>query len=190
MRGRDEETGEFFGPSRSQRRREALAVFDLAQALVELSPSRLDRVPLDEALRDLVVDSRRITAHIARKRQLQFLAKQLRQEDEETLEAIRRALEPDRAEARRETARLHRLEDWRERLLADEGSALGELIALHPEIDRQRLRQLLRAVHEERRRDKPPKAYRELFQLLRQTFTDADASSADGDAAADPDEHG
>lgn len=190
MRGRDEETGEFFGPSRSQRRREALAVFDLAQALVELSPSRLDRVPLDEALRDLVVDSRRITAHIARKRQLQFLAKQLRQEDDETLDAIRRALEPDRAEARRETARLHLLEDWRERLLADEGSALGELIALHPEIDRQRLRQLLRAVHEERRRDKPPKAYRELFQLLRQTFTDADASSADGDAAADPDEHG
>jgi ribosome-associated protein len=49
MRGRDEETGEFLSPSRSQKRREALAVFDLGEKLVELTNSQLAKVPMPDA---------------------------------------------------------------------------------------------------------------------------------------------
>ena len=104
MRGRDEETGEFLSPSRSQKRRDALAVFDLGEKLVELTDSQLAKVPMPDALRDLVRESRRITSPGARKRQLQFLAKHMRREEDDTLDAIRRALEHDRNDARRETA--------------------------------------------------------------------------------------
>ena len=96
MRGRDPDTGDFLSPSRSQQRRDALAVFVLAERLVALSDAQLDAVPMPDALRDLVRESRRITSHVARKRQLQFLAKAMRNDDDEVIEAIRAALEQDR----------------------------------------------------------------------------------------------
>src|SRR5688572_23294257 len=107
----DEDTREPEEPSRSELRRQALDVLVLAKALVELSDSELERVPLSDDLRELVVESRRITANIARKRQMQFLAKHLRREEGE-LPAIRAALEQDRDERRRGAAELHRVEAW------------------------------------------------------------------------------
>lgn len=171
MRGRDEETNEFLGPSRSQQRREALAIFDLAEVLVALTDGQLAPIPMPDDLRDMVRDSRRITAPIARKRQLQFLAKHMRREDDETIDAIRRALEHDREEARRDTALLHRLEAWRDRLLAEGDPALAELLQAHPHPDRQHLRQLVRNAKEERLKNKPPSAYRELFRELRKLLS-------------------
>ncbi len=180
MRGRDTETGEFLSPSRSQQRREALAVLTLAERLVEMGERELSAVPMPDELRELVRDSRRITAQIARKRQLQFLAKIMRREDDEVIDAIRRALERDRDEARRDTARLHRLEAWRERLLEEGDEALAELLAEHPEADRQRLRQLVRNARIEREKQRPPHAFRELFRELKALMAeDGDAGDVD-----------
>lgn len=178
MRGRDEDTDEFLGPSRSQQRREALAIFDLAEVLVALTEGQLAPIPMPDDLRDKIRDARRITAPIARKRELQFLAKHMRREEDETIDAIRRALDHDREDARRDTAVLHQLEAWRERLLAEGDSALAELLQAHPHPDRQHLRQLVRNAKEERLKNKPPHAYRELFRELRQLFR---ADEADGD---------
>lgn len=93
MRGRDPETGEFLSPSRSQKRRDALEVRDLAADLADLPPAQLARLPIPEELLPHVHETRRITSHIARKRQMQYLAKQLRREDDETLAAIQSALD-------------------------------------------------------------------------------------------------
>jgi ribosome-associated protein len=168
MRGRDEGTGEFFSPSRSQKRRDALAVFDLGEKLIALTDAQLAKVPMPDALRELVRDSRRITAPVARKRQLQFLAKHMRREEDETLEAIRRALDHDKSDSRRETAELHRLEALRDRLIEGGDVALAELIEQHPHADRQHLRQLARNAREERLHNKPLHAYRELFRELKE----------------------
>lgn len=67
-------------PSRSSKRRDALAVFGLAEALVAMTEAQLARQAADE-LAALVAESR-ITQHIARKRQLQFLAKHLRRNED------------------------------------------------------------------------------------------------------------
>lgn len=167
MRGKDEDSGDFLGPSRSQQRREALDVLALAQRLVALDAGRLAKLPLPDSLAPHVAETRRITSHIARKRQLAFLAKQMRREDDHTLDAIRDALEAGGEAARQETALLHRAEAWRERLLDEGDAALAELLEAHPDADRQHLRQLVRNALEERKRNKPPRAFRELFQALR-----------------------
>lgn len=167
MRGRDPETGEFLSPSRSQKRREALDVLALAERLVELPDGQLAAIALPDDLRELVRDSRRITAQIARKRQLQFLAKAMRREEDDVLDAIRGALDKDRDQSRRETAELHRLEDWRERLLEDGDEALAELLDQYPAADRQLLRQLVRNARLEREKQRPPRAFRELFRVLK-----------------------
>jgi len=168
MRGRDEESGEYLGPSRSEQRRAALDVLALAGQLAELSPVQLSKLPVPEALLPHIADTRRITAHVARKRQVAFLAKQMRREDDATLDAIRDALDAGGEAGRRETALLHRAETWRERLLAEGDAALAELLDAHPGADRQSLRQLVRNAADERARNKPPRAFRELFRALRE----------------------
>jgi ribosome-associated protein len=154
-------------PSRGERRREALDVLALAHALAELSDAQLARVPLADDLRELVVTSREVRQHIARKRQLAFLAKQLRNREDE-LPPIRAALEHDQDAERRETARLHRAEAARDRLLAGGDEALSAFVTEHPDADRQHLRALVRRANEEAARNKPPAAARELFRAVRE----------------------
>lgn len=154
--------------SRSQRRREALDVLHLAHALAALSDAQLKSMPLTDDLRDEVRRARDVKQQIAHKRQTQFLAKQMRKLDDTEIDAIRAALDRDRDLARRETAVLHQLEAWRDRLIEHGDEALGELLANFPNADRQQLRQLARQARVERDQNKPLHAYRELFRLLRE----------------------
>ena len=168
MRGRDEDTGEFLAPSRSEQRRAALDVLALGERLATLTPTQLAKLPVPESLLPHIADTRRMTAHGARKRQVAFLAKQMRREDDEVLDAIRDALDAGGEAARRETALMHRAEAWRERLLAEGDEALSAFVEAHPDADRQRLRQLVRSTLEERTRNKPPRAFRELFREVKE----------------------
>lgn len=160
-----------YGPTRTQQRRDALAVLELAGQLVELPPSRLAKLDLPEDVLREIANTRKITSHIARKRQLGFLAKVMRKHDSDVFDGVRAALGENRERQRQETAAMHRLEATRDRLLADEESALPELIAAHPQLDRQHLRSLLRQARLEREKNKPPRAYREIFQLLKDLAT-------------------
>jgi|SRR6185369_8648706 ribosome-associated protein len=155
-------------PSRSQLRREALDVLKLAQTLASLSDAQLALLPLDDDLRAEVARTRAVTQQIARKRQTQFLAKQLRKLDDTQIEPIRAALDHDRDHARRETAAQHRIEQWRERLIAEGDEALTELLQQFPSADRQHLRQLARNARVEREQNKPLHAFHELFRTLRE----------------------
>jgi ribosome-associated protein len=172
MRGVDEETGEYLGRSRGEMRREALGVLELAHRLVEQPAARLLQLPLSEELVAIVVSAQKITAQIARKRQVGFLAKKLRREDDESLEAIRASMEHDKADSRRENAALHRIEALRDQLVAEGDSVLSEFLIEYPHADRQHLRQLARNAREEKLRNKPPHAYRELFRELRELMQD------------------
>ncbi len=183
MRGIDPETGEFLGPSRSEQRREALDIRSLAEKLVALAPAHLARLPVPEELLEHIHDTQRITSHIAHKRQLQFLAKQMRRESDETLDAIRDAMEVGGDAARRETAILHKVESWRTRLLEDGDAALADLLTEFPSADRQHLRQLVRNAGEERRKNKPPHAFRELFRELRELLVQADDEEGEEEEA-------
>jgi ribosome-associated protein len=189
MRGRDDETGEFLSPSRSQNRREALEVLALGEKLVSLTEAQLSKLPVPESLLPHIRECKRITAQIAHKRQLQYLAKQMRREDDEVLEAIRDALDEKGEAARREVAAMHRIETWRERLLEGGDTALAELLDEHPEADRQVLRQLVRNTLEERKRNKPPRAFRELYRELRELLVHGDDAVAE-DHEADDEEPG
>ena len=167
MRGRDPETGEFYSPSRTQQREEALEVRSLAEKLVALPRAQLLRLPIPESLLPHIDETRRITSHIAHKRQLQYLAKQMRREGDEVLQAIHDALDEGGEVARREAAQLHQAERWRERLLDDGDAALADLLGEFPAADRQKLRQLVRNAHEEKAKNKPPRAFRELFREVK-----------------------
>ncbi|OOG60026.1 ribosome biogenesis factor YjgA [Rhodanobacter sp. C03] len=166
---------EDYGPSRTQQRREALAVLVLAQQLVDLQPSRLAKLALPDDVRHEIDVTRRTTSHGAKKRQLAFLAKVMRRFGEEDFAAVRAELGENREKQRQENAAMHRLEAMRDRLIAEDEGALSELIAEYPQVDRQHLRSLVRQARLEKEvPNKPPRAYREIFQLLKE-LAQADA---------------
>lgn len=149
-------------PSKTQRKKQMHELQDLGAALVELNPEQLASVDLPERLLDAVMHARRITQFEARRRQLQYIGKLMRTIDPEP---IRERVAAYKATSIAQTARLHRIERWRTRLLADE-TVLTEFLGAHPRADAQQLRLLIRNAAREREAGQPPKSFRALFRLL------------------------
>lgn len=170
------------GPSKSSLKREMHALQALGEQLVELSSERLAKVPMPENLATAVREARRITQRGARKRQMQYIGRLMRSVDPEPIQA---QLDIFNGVSKAEVARQHRLERLRERLLKDEQS-LGEIAETWPDADLQQLRTLRRNALKERELSKPPRAYREIFRMLRDL--DAAATTVDGDQADDSDD--
>ena len=161
----DEE--EDLGPSKSAMKRASKALQDLGAELAELGKERLAKVPIDEDLRDAVKDYQRFTAHEAKRRQLQYIGRLMRNVDPEP---VRAALDAFRGVSAVETARMHKLEALRTRLLEDE-KTLHEIAEKHPGVDLQQLRVMRRNALKEKELNKPPRAFRELFRVLRELET-------------------
>jgi ribosome-associated protein len=160
-------------PSKTQRKRAMHELQALGERLVELNSGQLAAIALPEDLREAVERARRITKREARRRQLQYIGRLMRSVDPE---AVREKLKAWDGVSAGETARLHRIERWRERLIEDDG-ALGALAGAHPGIDTQRLRALVRNTREERKSGRPPRNYRELFRALRDIIPEPQTAS-------------
>lgn len=159
------------GPSKSQRKRDAHAVKDLGETLVNLDASQLTKFDLPEFIVDVINETRRIKKHGARKRQLMYLAKQLRQID---TEIILQQLEKLQRPHQEDTALLHQVERWRDRLLQDGQEALTDFINQHPQADRQQLRQLIRNAQQQAQQLATPKSARQLFKYIREVLIEQD----------------
>jgi len=149
--------------SKSQRKRDSLALQELGVELTELSDEQLAAIELPDLLREAVMEARRITSFEGRRRQTQYIGKLMRKVD---AEPIRVRLNAWKTQARTHTAQFQRLEAWRDRLLADE-DALAELLREHPRADIGQLGRLIREARQERATSAPPRSYRALFQALR-----------------------
>jgi ribosome-associated protein len=156
-------------PSKTERKRVMHELQALGERLIGLNSEQLAAIALPENLHEAVEQARRITKHEARRRQLQYIGRLMRDVDPEPIREKLRAWDGVSTE---ETARLHRIERWREELLGNDG-AIGALVHAHPGTDTQRLRALVRNAREERNSGRPPRAYRELFRALRDIIPDS-----------------
>lgn len=155
--------------SKSQRKRDAHSIRELGARLAELGASELATIPLPDEVLAAIRELNRLKAHGARKRQLGFLAKRMRQVDVEPIEA---ALEKLRQAARANTKSLHLVENWRDRLLGDidgesEKAALTAFLDEYLQADRQQFRHLQRQALAERSAGRAPAAARQLFKAIR-----------------------
>lgn len=151
--------------SKSQRKREANELLELAKNLISMPEARLKGLPLDTDLREEVEFARRIRSHGARKRQLMTVGKMLRRRDnEQLLDAVNNIDQKNR----QMSARFHQVEAWRDRLIEGGDQELSELLDKCPDINVQTLRQLIRNAQKEAKLGKAPAAARKLFKLLRE----------------------
>jgi len=149
--------------SKTRRKKQMLELQELGSQLVELPEAQVAAMALEPALEQAVLEARRMKSHEAKRRQLQYIGRLMREVDAEPIRARLAAIEGHSAQA---TARHRRLEAWRERLLADD-QALTELATQYPQSDIQAVRTLIRNSRKEQQQGKPPRAYRELFRLLK-----------------------
>ena len=153
--------------SKSQLKREAEDAQKLGEDLFKLDTRSLSSIELPDNLRKALDDARRIKSHSALKRQLQYIGKIMRKID---LDPIRSEYEKIINHYGKDIKHLHLLENWRDRLINEGDKALEELINDVPNVDRQRLRQLIRQSKKETKLNKPPKSAREIFQYLKTVF--------------------
>ena len=151
--------------SKSQRKREAHELVNLAKEVISMPENRFKKLPLDEDLRSEFEFARSIKPHGARKRQLMTVGKMLRLRDNETLlDAVNNIDQRNR----QANARFHHIEAWRDRLVEGSDQVLSELLEQVPNPNVQTLRQLIRNAKKELSLAKPPAAARKLFKLLRE----------------------
>ena len=155
--------GEAAPVSKTKRKKEMLELQALGAELVELPDSVLAGIDMPENLRAAVLEAKRITAHEGRRRQMQYIGRLMRDTDPAP---IRERLDALSGHSAQETARHKRLEQLREKLLADD-TALTDFVTTHSGADLQELRTLIRNARKEQKDGKPPRAYRELFRVLK-----------------------
>ncbi|MDJ0474730.1 ribosome biogenesis factor YjgA [Pantoea eucalypti] len=160
----EEEDEEIIWVSKSEIKRDAEELKRLGAELVDLGKNSLDKIPLDERLRNEVELAQRIKKE-GRRRQLQLIGKLLRSID---VEPIRIALDKLNNRHNQQVALFHKLEMLRDRLIEQGDEAMGDVIALYPEADRQQLRSMIRNAQKEKAGNKPPKSARQIFQYLRE----------------------
>jgi ribosome-associated protein len=149
--------------SKTRRKKEMHELQALGAALVELPESQLAVMRIADELREAVLEAKRIRAHEGRRRQLQYIGRLMRDVD---AAPIRAQLEALTGHSAQEAARHRRLEALREKLLADD-EALTAYISEHAGADLQGLRTLIRNARREQKEGRAPRAFRELFRVLK-----------------------
>ena len=153
-----------YGKSKTQVKKEMTALQKLGEDLVALSPAARAKLDLDDELKDALALADKLSKkHEALRRHIQFIGRLMRTRD---LEPIERALAVLRNTNQAATRKFHLVETWRDKLIANP-DALTEFVAAFPEVDVQQLRALIRNAKREQEKDLPPKAFRELFQLIK-----------------------
>ena len=149
--------------SKTKRKKEMHELQALGVALVELPESQLAAMQIADELREAVLEAKRIKSHEGKRRQLQYVGRLMREVDPAPIRAQLDALTGHSAQ---EAARHRRLEALREKLLAND-EALTSYVAEHAGADLQALRTLIRNARREQKEGRAPRAYRELFRLLK-----------------------
>jgi ribosome-associated protein len=149
--------------SKTQRKKQMLELQDLGGRLVELPEAQVAEMGLEPQLEQAVMEAKRMRSHEAKRRQLQYIGRLMRELDAAPIRERLAAIAGYSAQA---AAAHRRLEALRERLLEDD-AALTEFASRHPGADLQKVRSLIRQVRHDRGAGKPLRGYRELFRLLK-----------------------
>lgn len=156
-------------PSKTRRKQAMSALQDLGVALVALDARRLATLGLPERLVDAIALARTLTRHEARRRQMQFIGRLMRDVDPQP---VRDALAAWAQGPEQERVRFAAVERWRDRIV-DDAQGLQAFVEAYPAASRVALAALLADARAERARGAPPHKSRALFRELKRIIDDA-----------------
>lgn len=153
--------------SKTTIKKDALELTDFGRFLTGLNTQQLDKLPISDNLKDNIITAKKLQK-IALKRQIQFIGKLLRKAD--NIDEIHRVYDVLVNKDKQANLQFQRLENIRDNLLDlnKTNETFDRLIQEFPELDIQKLRQLIRNHHKEVEKNKPRKSFKEIFQLLKE----------------------
>jgi ribosome-associated protein len=171
-------------PSRNELKKQMQDLQELGEAVASLPVDRLDKLKLDERLRDAIDELRRTRSFEGKRRQIQYIGKLMKHEDPEPL---REAVASFRVGSATDTLALHQAEYWRDQLLAAD-DALASWVKEHPATDVQQLRSLVRSARKEKLEpgERHGRAYRDLFRLVKEQMSAASGTDDDAPESEPP----
>ena len=149
--------------SKTQKKKEALALQELGEKLVKLSREQIEDIQLPEELHDAVTFAKTIKSRGALKRHMQFLGTLMRKID---AAPIQEAVDQIEQGDYRKAMIFKEIETWRDSLIDGNKMLLEDILSKHPDAERQKLNQLIRNAVKEREKEKSPRASRALFRYL------------------------
>ena len=155
--------------SRTQLKREAIALQRIGERLAALSDDQLGRMALPRELLEAIDALRGMTSRGARRRQMQYIGTIMRSVDVQPIETALLEIEQG---AYRQAQAFHRLESWRDRLVAGDDRLMDEILSVYPQADRQRLGQLVRSARRQNADKAAPPSARNLFRYLKRLTED------------------
>lgn len=167
--------------SKTKAKEEVEALQDLGKRLVGVGNDRLKKLDIPESLLDAVLEAKKISSHGALRRQMQYIGKLMRDVDTDPIQEMLDELDGISNKA---NARFHALEKLRDRLIEDE-AVITTLKNDYPDLDVSALRTLRRNAIKEQTEQKPPKAYRAIFQLLKSLASAETETSEADDSGSD-----
>ena len=157
-------TNEF--KSKTALKNEAKDIHAFGKILVGLTDKQISQIELPENVNVAIKELKKLKKNSAQKRQSLYLAKLLRAID---LTDAQRFVDQLKFESQTEIKRFHKVEDWRDKLLADI-SNLTDFVNLSPGIDIQKLRKLISNSQIEIKKGSSKKFQKELFQFIKETL--------------------
>lgn len=151
--------------SKSQRKREMLALQALGEQLTGLSVDQINTIEMAEDLREAVLFAKTMKKNESLRRQMQYIGTLMRDVDSEP---IRKALDEIGKGRRHDAHAFRKIEQLRDGLIDGGDRLLEDIFKEFPEVDRQRLRRLVLNARKEKLDSKPPKSSRALFRYLRE----------------------
>lgn len=151
--------------SRSEKKRRSTAIQKIGEELASFPISAIRSFNLPPDLLQEYEELHSITKHEAKRRKMQYIGKMLRDVD---IEPIRARIEEVKEGKAAQSADFHHLERLRDRLLQGDKDAMNFIVETHPDVDIQKLRQLVRNAKKEIEKQKPLKSSKLLFRFLRE----------------------
>ncbi|MGD8844041.1 MAG: ribosome biogenesis factor YjgA [Desulfobacteraceae bacterium] len=153
--------------SRTKKKRAAQALQKLGEQLVHLSDAQFAAVELPQQLFEAVAMARQIKSHEARRRQLQYIGRLMRDIDSAMVQGAIKKITSAETEKKR---RFKLVERWRDELVDGDETRLDWLIETFPDIDPDELNLLVKNTREKHSQKASKRSGRMLFRYLSALF--------------------
>ena len=149
--------------SKTELKKDSKKIQQFGRKISELTINNIEAFKFPLNIYEAVIGLKNLKSNSAKKRQVQYLGKLLR---EIVLTDAFLVMKQLKVSSQKEIQRNHIIEGWRDKLLSNNNS-ITEFVDEYPKIDRQSLRQTISNAQKEKKEDKGPKYSRQLFKLIK-----------------------
>lgn len=150
-------------PSKTSVKNDMRHLRSLGRTLVGLSDGTLKQIDLPDHICRLVHLAKKMSSKEAKRRQISFLGKQLRNMEDSDLLLVKKQIVSSRPQPK---SKLDEVHSWHEKLLLGGTITVEEFITEYPNTDRQKLKNLLRSIFLAKCQEKKPKAKKKLLDYI------------------------